>query len=51
MLVVNHNPIDPTWIEINQLQPTDVTFWTLWKKPMLPERSDRVDDADKKHKY
>ena len=29
-------------MEINQLQPTFMTFWTSWKKPLFPERSVRV---------
>ena len=28
-----------TWIEINQLQSTDVTFWTRWRKATFHERS------------
>ena len=27
-----HETKSTTWIEINQLQPTDVTFWTRWRK-------------------
>ena len=42
-LVVNHNhhrmKSTLTWIKINPLQPTDVTFSTCWRKPMFPERS------------
>ena len=44
-LVVNHNYHEVrsiSWIEINQLQPTYVTFLTHWKKPMFPKKSVRV---------
>ena len=33
------------WIEINQSQPTDVAFWTRWRKrrkPVFSERSCEV---------
>ena len=41
-LDVNHNYHKTrltTWIEINQLQSTDVTFWTRWRKATFHERS------------
>ena len=44
-LVVNHiyhEVRSTSWIEINQLQPTYVTFLTRWKKSMFPEKSVRV---------
>ena len=35
---------------INQLQTTDVTFWTHWRKLVFPERSIRVTDGGEKCK-
>ena len=29
------------------MQPTDLTFWTHWRKHLFPERSVRVNDAGK----
>ena len=52
-LVVNHNYHETkstTWIEINQLQLTDVTFRTRWRNPVLPERSVWVNDGEDKRK-
>ena len=44
-LVVNHiyhEVRSTSWIEINQLQPAYVTFFTRWKTSMFPEKSVRV---------
>ena len=52
-LVVNHNYYktkQTTWIKIDQLQPTNVTFLTHWRKPVFHERSVRVTDGGEKHK-
>ena len=37
-------------IKIKQLQPTDVTFSTRWRKSAFPERSVSVNDSGKKSK-
>ena len=38
------------WNENNKSQPTDVTFWTRWRKPRFSERSHRVCEGGKKCK-
>ena len=37
-----------TKISNDKVQPTDVTFWTLWRTHVFPERSVRVSDGGEK---
>ncbi len=38
------------WIEIDQSQLTNVTFWPGWSELLFPERSAKMIDSSKKRK-